>query len=180
MSDLNIRDAGPQDAAACAAIYAPYVTDTAVSFETAPPTPAQMLERMTEAAATHAWLVAERDDQVIGYAYGHVFAGRAAYRWACETSVYLDPAYRGGGAGRALYRQLLDRLSDRGFQTALAGMTLPNAASAGLHRAAGFEFVGTYRQVGYKHGRWHDVAWYQKSIGDRPDIPPEPGQALDR
>ena len=169
-----MRDATGSDAAACAAIYAPYVTDTAVSFESEPPEPAEMADRIAAAARTHAWLVLEVDGRVAGYAYGGPHNARASYRWTCEVSVYVEPGRRRTGAGRALYRALLDRLAGRGYRTALAGMTLPNEASAGLHRALGFEPVGTYRRVGWKQGRWWDVAWVQLSIGAPVDPPAEP------
>ncbi|MCW2541479.1 MAG: Phosphinothricin acetyltransferase [Frankiales bacterium] len=172
-----VRDARPNDATACAAIYAPYVTDTAATFELEPPTAERMAERMAAAARTHAWLVLEHDGRVVGYAYGGPFASRPAYRWACEVSVYLEVGLRRLGGGRALYEVLLPRLASRGFRTVAAGMTLPNDASVGLHRAMGFEPVGTYRRIGWKLGAWHDVAWAQRSIatdGARPSQPSEP------
>ncbi|HET9138310.1 GNAT family N-acetyltransferase [Actinophytocola sp.] len=169
-----IRDATDRDAGACAAIYAPYVTGTAITFETEPPSPAQMAERIAAAARTHAWVVLEDSGQVVGYAYGGPFKTRPAYRWSCEVSVYLEPGRRRTGAGSALYRALFDRLATRGFRTAVAGMTLPNEASVGLHRALGFEPVGTYRRIGWKHGAWHDVAWTQRAIAAGDDPPAEP------
>ncbi|WP_320670881.1 GNAT family N-acetyltransferase [Patulibacter defluvii] len=173
----TIRDATAADAAACAAIYAPYVRETVVSFEQDPPSAAAMAERIAAAQARHAWLVLTDDragGRVVGYAYGGPFAGRPAYRWACEVSVYLDREHRGRGGGRALYAALLERLAARGLRQALAGMTLPNDASAGLHRALGFAPAGVYRRVGWKHGAWHDVAWVQRSLGDGDDPPAEP------
>ena len=160
-----VRDATERDAEACAAIYAPYVTDTAISFETEPPDAAAMAERIAAAQRTHAWLVCEQDGRVVGYAYGGPFRTRAAYRLSCEVSVYVERGRRRTGAGRALYEALLARLTERGYRTALAGMTLPNDASVALHRALGFEPVGTFRRVGYKHGAWHDVAWTQRMLG---------------
>jgi phosphinothricin acetyltransferase len=159
-----VRDASEHDADACAAIYAPYVTDTAISFETEPPDAAEMAARIAAAQRTHAWLVLEDGGRVVAYAYGGMFRTRAAYRWACEVSVYVERGRRRTGAGRALYEALLERLTERGYRTALAGMTLPNDASAGLHRALGFELVGTFRRVGYKFGAWHDVAWAQRML----------------
>jgi L-amino acid N-acyltransferase YncA len=170
----NVRDASERDAAACAAIYAPYVTDTAISFETDPPSPGEMAERIAAAARRHAWLVLEDQGRVVGYAYGAPFHPRAAYRWACEVSVYLELGRRRTGAGRTLYDALLPRLVDRGFRMAVAGMTLPNDASVGLHRAMGFEHVGTYRRIGFKHGTWHDVAWTQLTLASDNHPPPEP------
>jgi L-amino acid N-acyltransferase YncA len=168
-----IRDAAAADAAVCAAIYAPYVLETAISFEREPPAAGEMTRRITEAQRAHAWLVLEQDDDVVGYAYGGPFMSRAAYQWATAVSVYLAPGRRRTGAGRALYEALFERLSARGHRTALAGIALPNDASVGLHRALGFEHVGIYRRVGWKLGRWHDVAWYQRALTDD-DGPPAP------
>jgi L-amino acid N-acyltransferase YncA len=158
------RDAVPADAARCAAIYAPYVRDSAVSFETEPPDAEEMARRIADARREHAWLVLEDGAGVSGYAYGGPFMHRAAYRWAATVSVYLDGARRRSGGGRVLYTALLDRLAERGIRTVLAGVALPNEASEGLHRALGFELAGTYRRVGWKLGRWHDVAWYQRDL----------------
>ncbi|HEX3648738.1 MAG TPA: GNAT family N-acetyltransferase [Pseudonocardiaceae bacterium] len=174
MVAMLVREAVESDAAACAAIYAPYVLDTAVTFESEPPSTAEMAARIAAAARTHAWLVLADAGRVVGYAYGGPYKARAAYRWACEVSVYLEPGRRRTGGGRALYEALLRQLADRGFRTAIAGMTLPNDASVGLHAALGFQPVGTYRRIGWKHGAWHDVAWVQRTIGDDADPPAEP------
>ena len=112
--------------------------------------------------------------RVVGYAYAATFHPRAAYRWACEVSVYLELGRRRTGGGRALYGALLPHLTERGYRTAIAGMTLPNDASAGLHRALGFEPVGTYRDIGYKFGAWHDVAWTQLTLAGGDEVPEEP------
>lgn len=164
VADPIIRDATDRDAQACAAIYATYVTDTAITFEEEPPSSDEMAQRIATAARTHAWLVLEDKGRVVGYAYGRMFNARAAYRWTCEVSVYLEAGRRRTGAGRALYEALLARLVQRGFRTAVAGMTLPNDASAGLHASMGFEPVGTLRRVGWKRGAWHDVAWVQRPL----------------
>ncbi len=163
---LNIRDASGCDAPACAAIYARYVTDTAITFEADPPTPTEMAGRIAAATGTHVWLVMEDQDEgrVVGYAYGGPFKSRPAYRWSCEVSIYLEVGRRRSGAGRALYEALFARLAERGFCIAVAGMTLPNESSVGLHRALGFEPVGTYRRIGWKHGAWHDVAFMQRAL----------------
>ena len=166
-----VRDAGPADAAACAAIYAPYVRDTAISFELEPPNAEEMAARIAASAAGHAWVVLEEDGRVVGYAYGKELNARAAYRFSCEVSVYIEPGRRRSGAGRALYGALFERLRARGFRIAVAGMTEPNDASEGLHRAFGFRHVGTYENIGYKLGRWHDVTWLQLELTD-PGTPP--------
>jgi L-amino acid N-acyltransferase YncA len=169
-----IRDASEQDGRACAAIYAPYVTGTAISFELDPPAANEMAQRIAAAQRCHAWLVLEHDARVVGYAYGGPYKERPAYRWSSEVSVYLELGRRRTGGGRALYTALFDRLAARGYRTLLAGMTLPNDASVGLHRALGFEPVGTHRRVGWKHGRWHDVAWTQRMLVAGQDPPAEP------
>lgn len=166
---MLIRDASTADAEACAAIYAPYVRDTAITFETEPPTANELARRI---AAAHAWVVAEDGGRVVGYAYASPYKARAAYRWSCEVSVYLEPGRRGTGTGRALYEALFERLVRLGFRIAVAGMALPNDASTGLHRALGFEPVGVYRRIGWKHGQWHDVAWMQRDLVPGEDGPP--------
>lgn len=170
-----IRAAAETDAAACAAIYRPFVLDTAVSFEISPPTEAEMAARIRESSASHAWLVAEVGGEVVGYAYARPFAAREAYRWSCETSIYLAAGRRRAGLGRALYRALLARLTERGFRVAVAKMTLPNPASERLHAALGFVPVGVHARIGFKHNAWHDIAIAQLSLAaDSEDPPPEP------
>jgi len=169
-----LRDAGADDAGACAAIYAPYVEQTAISFELEPPTGQDMGRRIAKAQRAHAWLVLDDGGTVRGFAYAGEHKARAAYRWACEVSVYLEWGRRRTGAGRALYEALFDRLRARGYYTAVAGITLPNEASIGLHRALGFEPVGTYRRIGWKLGSWHDVEWSQKQLAEPPSAPADP------
>src|SRR5215212_9339509 len=162
---FSIRDAVPnRDAAACAAIYAPHVEGSAVSFEERAPEAAEMAARIERYGASYAWLVAERDGQVVGYAYATAFNERPAYRWSTSVSVYIGENARGGGAGRALYEALFDRLRERGFRIACAGITLPNEASVSLHEGLGFELVGVNREIGWKEGAWRDVGWYQLGL----------------
>lgn len=172
--ELTIRDAIEGDAAACAAIYRPFVTGTAVSFEIEAPSEAEMAGRIREVARTHAWLVAEVGGQVVGYAYARPFAARESYRWSCETSIYLASGRRRSGLGRELYGVLLARLAERGFRVAVAKMTLPNEASEGLHAALGFRPVGVHRRIGFKHGSWHDIAISQLDLATGDDAPTEP------
>jgi L-amino acid N-acyltransferase YncA len=176
MGDLSIRDADPsRDAAACAEIYAPHVEGSAVSFDELAPDAAAMRGRMERIVATHAWLVAEREGRVVGYAYAYPFQERPAYRWTVGVSVYVAPGEQGRGLGRALYAALFDRLRERGFRMAHAGITLPNEASVALHESFGFKQIGVNREVGWKHGAWRDVGWWQMELrpaGEGP--PPEP------
>lgn len=159
-----VRAASLDDARACVAIYSPYVEDTAITFETEIPTTEQMAARIAEAQNTHEWLVLAQDDEVLGYAYAHAFNPRAAYQWSVETSIYIAAGHHRIGGGRQLYARLLHRLTERGYRRAFAGITQPNEASNGFHRLFGFQQAGLYRRVGWKHGRWHDVAWMQLDL----------------
>lgn len=173
MPDFNIRDADPdRDAAACAAIYAPHVEGSPVSFEERAPDAAEMAARIERYGRSHAWLVAEREGKVVGYAYATAFNERPAYRWSTYVSVYVADSARGEGLGRVLYGALFDRLRERGFRMACAGITLPNEASCGLHESLGFELVGVNREIGWKQGAWRDVGWYQLELVPAPDGPP--------
>jgi L-amino acid N-acyltransferase YncA len=174
---LGIRSATPDDALACAEIYAPYVTGTCISFEAEPPSTAEFTQRIADAQRSHEWLVVERDDGIVGYAYGHALHARAAYRWSCETSIYLAMDRRGEGIGRALYDVLLACLTERGYRRAFACIALPNEVSIGLHRAFGFEDAGIFRRVGWKYGAWHDVAWLQRDLQSDEIDPPPPMSA---
>ena len=176
MSKLTIRDADPApDGAACAAIYAPHVEGSAVSFEERAPDAAEMAARIERYGASHAWLVAEREGEVVGYAYATAFNERPAYRWSTSVSVYIAGDARGEGVGRALYEALFDRLRERGFRMACAGITLPNEASVGLHESLGFKQIGVNPEIGFKNGAWRDVGWFQLELAPRPDGPlPEP------
>jgi phosphinothricin acetyltransferase len=169
----RIRLATLEDAAAIAQIYAPYVTDTAISFETEVVSAAQIAERMQAYDNLYPWFVAaEAGDAVIGYAYATQFRTRAAYRFSVETSVYLEPSAQGRGLGTTLYRALLEQLIRQGFTQAIAGITLPNEASVRLHERVGFRLVGVYRDIGFKLGRWHDVGRYACPLAD-PHVSPE-------
>jgi phosphinothricin acetyltransferase len=174
---MLIRHADPAgDAAACAAIYAPFVADSVISLETEAPTPEEFAGRIERVSVRYPWLVAELDGRVVGYAYGTLHRERAAYRWACEASVYVDSAHHRRGIGRRLYALLFDLLARQGLQIVCAGITLPNEASIALHESFGFEPVGAYRRIGWKFGAWHDVGWWQLDLVAPDDAPPpEPG-----
>jgi phosphinothricin acetyltransferase len=161
-------------------VYAPVVEDTAISFETVPPSPDVLAQRVADTMPRYPWLVA-CGAQVLGYAYGHQFAERAAYAWSVETSIYVRETARGQRVGSTLYRALFTLLAAQGYQQAYAGITLPNPASVGLHEALGFEHVGTYRDVGFKFERWHDVGWWQRPLTDGNVAPraPVPVDGLD-
>lgn len=171
---LVIRPARRDDAGAVAAVYAPYVLDTAVSFETEAPTAAVMAQRVSETLATHPWLVADRNGEVVGYAYAGKHSQRAAYRWTVNVTVYVRGQERGGGVGRSLYRVLLATLREQGFRSAFAEVVMPNPGSARLHEAMGFEHIGTHKDIGHKLGRWHDIAYWRLGLAEGTAPPREP------
>lgn len=164
----TIRQAVLDDAPGLLAIYRPFVESTAVSFETTVPTVEEFAARIQKALTGWQWLVAERNRQTVGYAYGASHRERPAYRWSVEVSVYVQPNYHRQGIARALYLQLLGELADRGFCNAFAGTTLPNEGSVALHRSVGFQPIGVFKAVGRKFGAWHDVAWFQRTLRNAP------------
>ena len=169
----TIRPATVADAAGIAAVYAPYVTDTAASFEEHAPDADEIARRML-APPRLPWLVAMRDEQIVGYCYASRHRARPAYRWTVECSVYLVAAEQGRGTARALYGELLRILADLGYATALAGVTVPNEASVGFHQSMGFRVVGVFEHSGFKHGAWRDVWWSQRPLRELPQDPPPP------
>jgi len=168
MAEPLIRSASEADAPALLAIYRPFVDSTAVSFETIVPTAEEFAARIAKALAGWQWLVAVRDGQCAGYAYGSMHRERSAYRWSVEVSAYVHPDFRRQGIGRALYLELFEHLAGRGFCNAYAGITLPNEGSVALHRGVGFLPVGVFKDVGRKFGKWHDVGWFQRTLRDAP------------
>ncbi|HEX8640377.1 MAG TPA: GNAT family N-acetyltransferase [Allosphingosinicella sp.] len=160
---MRLRLATSADATAIAAIYAPYVTDTVVSFETEAPGVAEMRRRIEAGGELYPWFVAEAGG-LLGYASASAFRTRAAYRFTVETSVYLAREAVGRGIGRRLYQQLLETVETQGFTQAVGAISLPNPASIRLHEALGFAHAGTYRDVGFKLGGWHSVGLWQRAL----------------
>jgi phosphinothricin acetyltransferase len=172
---IALEVAGAHHAGDIAAIYAPIVSSTAISFETEPPSLEEMARRIEVTLARYPWLVALVEGKIAGYAYAHAFAPRQAYAWSAETSVYVDSEFRAMGIGRTLCDELLETLRRQGYCRAFAGIALPNAASVALHEATGFTQVGIYRRVGWKMGAWHDVGWWELDL--RPEGEP-PGRLI--
>ena len=167
----SVRPATRDDAAAIHAIYAPFVRDTAVSFEADEPSVDEMAARI---GAMPTYLVHEVDGVVDGYGYSGPWRGRCAYDWAVELSVYLAPDARGRGIGRRLMEAVADAERARGIVQAFVQVALPNDASEGLFRSLGFEHVGTMRRVGFKLGAWHDVSIWQLELQEPPAEPSRP------
>ena len=164
--DIRIRLAAPDDAAAILAVYAPYIRETPITFETEVPRIEDFRERIRDISALYPYLVLEEDGALWGFAYAHRSGERAAYDWDAELSVYLDGACTGRGWGRALAGAVLELLAMQGVRNVFSLIALPNEASVGLHESLGFRHMGTQRRAGYKLGAWHDVEWMQKEIGD--------------
>lgn len=167
-SSYTIRPAATADAAAMVEIYRPFIEQSSVSFEVSVPTVVEFAERVVSAQAEHAWLVAERAGEVLGYAYGTKHRAREAYRFTTEVSAYVAEGSRGQGIARALYEELFRRLVELGYCNALAGVTLPNDPSVAFHERLGFAKVGVYHRTGYKFGEWRDVAWFERSLREGP------------
>ena len=161
---VHIRSATQADAGACAEIYAPYVTDSWVSFEIEPPSEAGMALRIADYGTSHGWLVAESEGAVAGYAYASPHRTRKAYSTSADVAVYVGPAFAGKGIGKQLYGSLFPILKTRNIHAVFAGIVLPNEGSIGLHEAMGFTPVGIYREVGWKMGGWRDVSWWQRLL----------------
>lgn len=181
--DITVRFADEQDAEALLAIYAPYVRDTAVSFEYEVPSAEEFSRRIGTTLGRYPFLVAERGGEPLGYAYAGPFKDRPAYDWAVETSVYVRQDLRRRGVGRTLYDSLERLLDAQGILNMEACIACPNGPDARLsadsiayHEHMGFRLVGRFSQCGHKFGRWYDMAWMEKVIGehvaDQPAVHP--------
>lgn len=156
-----IRPARETDFSAIAALTTHYINTSAIHFGYEPVTAEELLAQWQKAGRRYPWLIAEQDGRFAGYAKAGVWRDRAAYQWAVETGIYIEPAAQGRGVGRALYTALLDDLRRRGFHMAIGGITLPNEPSERLHEALGFEKVAHFKHAGWKFDRWHDVGFWQ-------------------
>ena len=172
---MRIRAATADDAAAIAAIYAPYVTGTVISFETEAPDAVEIARRMAGDLDFYPWLVAcDADDCLLGYAYATAFRTRPAYRFSVETTVYVADGAQRRGIGSQLYRNLLPVLEAQGFAQAIAAITLPNHASVTLHERLGFRQAGVYEKVGFKFREWRSVGLWQRALCPLSTRPEEP------
>ena len=159
-----LRIATEADVPAILEIYAPYVTDTTITFEYTVPTAAEFLQRFREITAEFPWLVWEEQGEILGYAYAcHPFQ-RAAYSWSAEPSIYLRPEAQGKGIGRKLYAGLEELLKEMGYRMLFALITGENRGSCAFHEKLGYTLAGTLETAGYKMGRWCSVFWMEKQI----------------
>ncbi len=170
----EIRLATEADAEHMLSIYAPVVRETAISFELEPPSIDEFRSRIRSTLTRTPWLLCEIDGSVAGYAYAGPLRTRQAYQWSVEVTVYVHADYRRLGVGSAVYTSLFECLRLMGYMNAYGGIALPNPGSVGLHESMGFFHVGTYRNVGYKLGAWHDVGWWQLELMSPPTEPTPP------
>ena len=178
MSKIIIRTAKEEDAERLLEIYAPYVTDTAITFEYEVPTVDEFRHRIITTLKKYPYLVAEDENgNLLGYAYAGAFKGRAAYDWAVETSIYVKQGEAGQGLGRLLHDTLQKELQQMGILNMCACISAPRGIdpyltdnSIQFHRHLGYRMVGRFAQCGYKFSRWYDMVWMEKHIGDHTDM----------
>jgi L-amino acid N-acyltransferase YncA len=162
------------DAVEVLEIYKPYVRDTIISFEYEVPTLDDFSRRIKVVSLEYPWLLCLQDDKIVGYAYASKHRDRTAYQWSVDSAVYLSPAVHRKGIARILYESLFSLLRLQGFFNVYAGISLPNEKSVGFHEAMGFEEIGVYKKTGYKHGSWHNTAWFQLRLTEHLENPPQP------
>lgn len=160
---VRLRFALPEDVPALLSVYAPYIPTT-VTFEYSLPGREEFSRRVSSISSIYPYLAAERQGDILGYAYAHRIAERAAYGWGAELSVYLRPDALGQGLGRRLYGALIELLRLQGVRTVYGLVASPNPASEGLHAALGFRLMGVQKNAGFKNGRWIDLLWFEKAI----------------
>ena len=170
---IEIRLATPANATAVAAIYAPYVKETTITFDYAVPSEEDFAQRIAETVTTYPYFVAEDNGVILGYAYAHAYKERAAYDWAVEVSVYVDRQKRGNGAGKLLYRSLEQTLKKQNVAILTACITGGNQASIDFHKKLGYQQVANFPKIGYKFDQWLDVIWLQKFLTEvKGEMPP--------
>lgn len=169
---MNLRIARASDASALAAIYAPYVRETCITFELEAPDAAEFARRMGRTLERYPYLVAEEEGTVLGYAYAGPFKERAAYDWAAETSIYVDRAARGRRVGARLHEGLARCCRAQGVTNLEACIAYPDeGGSVGFHEHLGYRMVGRFERCGYKLGRWSDMVWMELFLGPHPSQP---------
>ncbi|MCI7813881.1 MAG: N-acetyltransferase family protein [Lachnospiraceae bacterium] len=172
-----IRPATKEDVKEMLAIYAPYVTDTTVSFEYEVPSEKEFAARLEKVSAFYPWLVCEEDGQVLGYAYAGAFHERKAYQWDAELSIYVDRSCHKKGIGKELYEKLFEILKLQGIYLLYAHITYPNDDSIAFHEAMGFQKIAHFPKTGYKLGQWRDTIFMEKRLSPLPDKPADPHAA---
>ncbi len=163
--EITIRMAVLEDAEEILNIYAPYVTDSAISFEHKVPDLKEFKKRMIDIKEKFPYLVAESKGKIMGYCYASSFKNRAAYDWSVETTVYLNPGYKGKGTGRLLYNKLEEILKAQHILNLNACIAYPHPESIAFHEKMGYKMVAHFHECGYKAGVWYDMVWMEKMLG---------------
>lgn len=166
--------AAPTDAKEILDIYAPYIQNTSLTFETEVPGTDAFAERIGTYLQNWPWLVCEIDGVIAGYAYAGRHRERTAYQWSVESSVYIHDDFMRRGIAQALYAALFEILKKQGFNNVYAVINLPNDRSVAFHESCGFNYFTTYEQVGYKLGKWKNVGWWRLIINEFGDEPAAP------
>ncbi|HET9137399.1 MAG TPA: GNAT family N-acetyltransferase [Candidatus Kapabacteria bacterium] len=174
MTNFTIRFITLADAEAVRLIYLPYVRNTSITFEVAEPTPEEFVHRVETITAQYPWIVYEENGEVLGYAYGCRHRAREAYDWSAESAIYVKEGAHGRGIGKKLYQALFALLKAQGYVNIYGGVTQPNENSNKLHEAVGFTELGRFKNIGYKHGKWHDTKWYELALQEHSAEPAAP------
>ena len=168
---MPIRPAVKSDLPAMLAVYAPYVTDTEITFEYEPPSEAAFAARFARVTKYYPWLVLEEEGRILGYAYADRAFEKAAYAWCADMTIYLDRKTVGQGRGRALYLALEEAVREKGIVILYALVTASNEPSLRFHASLGYREIGRLPASGWKHNKWNDVVWLEKRLAP-PDQPP--------
>ena len=169
--DYKIRQVQLSDAEQILKVYAPFITDTCISFEYVVPSVEEFAQRIAGISAEYPYIVLEEDDEIVGYAYAHRYLERVAYSWDVEVTIYLAPKVQGKGLGVVLYAALEKLLALQNIKNLYSCITGDNVHSIEMHRSMGYEFIGTFPKAGFKHDRWLDVVWMAKDIGEKENAP---------
>ena len=169
--NYKIRQVRLSDAEQILKVYAPFITDTCISFEYVVPSVEEFAQRIAGISAEYPYIVLEADGEIVGYAYAHRYLERVAYSWDVEVTIYLVPKVQGKGLGVVLYDALEKLLALQNIKNLYSCITGDNVHSIEMHRSMGYELIGTFPKAGFKHDRWLDVVWMAKAIGEKENAP---------
>lgn len=171
---MIIRNIKSDDIISVLNIYAPFIANSTVTFENEIPNIDSFTNRIEHYVASFPWLVADVDGKIAGYAYASKYRDREAYQWMVECSIYLDPDFAGKGIAKNLYNALFEILKIQGIYKVFAVIGLPNLKSVSFHEKMGFTWFATYKNVGYKLGKWLNVGWWELILSEPKDTPKTP------
>lgn len=169
--NYKIRRVRLKDAENILQVYTPFVRETCISFEYTVPTLEEFTKRIEAISSEYPYLVLEQEGEILGYAYAHRYLERAAYGWDVEVTIYLGPQAQGKGLGVKLYSALEKLMTLQNIKNLYSCITGDNIHSIEMHRAIGYELVGTFPKAGFKHDRWLDVVWMAKTLGEKDGTP---------